>query len=172
MTTSPLPIAALKVNPNNPGVIKDAKFKLLCESLRKFPEMLEIRPIVVTPDGLVLGGNMRLQAAKAIGLTVVPVTTVDLTEEQQREFIIKDNASFGEWNFDVLANEWDFEELEQWGLDLPDQGGEDEIEVKGSKEQQPQITITFGSFEEIEVATTKIRELLERDFPDAYLETF
>ena len=114
-------IKDIKNNPNNPRIIKDDKFKKLVASIREFPKMLEIRPIVVNDDMIVLGGNMRLKAIKELGLTEAPVIKIsDLTDEQQRQFIIKDNAGFGEWDWNMLANEWDTDELEKWGLDLPD----------------------------------------------------
>jgi len=112
-------IQEVKLNPNNPRIIKDDKFKKLVQSIKDFPEMLELRPIVVNKDMIILGGNMRYKAAKEIGLKEIPVTIADLTEDQQREFLIKDNTSGGEWDWEVLANEWDNEELEEWGLDLP-----------------------------------------------------
>lgn len=111
-------INKIKPNPNNPRLIKDDKFKRLVQSIKDFPEMLEIRPIVVNADMIVLGGNMRLKACKEAGLKEVPIIIADnLTEEQQREFIIKDNVSGGEWDWDILANEWNSVELEEWGLD-------------------------------------------------------
>jgi ParB-like chromosome segregation protein Spo0J len=110
-------ISAIKRNPNNPRILKDDKFAKLTQSIKDFPQMLEIRPIVVNDDMVVLGGNMRLKACKEAGLKEVPVIKVnDLTEEQQREFIIKDNVGFGEWDWDLLANEWDTDLLEDWGL--------------------------------------------------------
>jgi hypothetical protein len=113
-------IKDIKSNPNNPRVIKDDKFHKLCESIKAFPKMLELRPIVVNDDMIVLGGNMRLKALKHLGLTEAPVIKAsDLTEDQQRQFIIKDNAGFGEWDWDMLANEWDVQELESWGIDVP-----------------------------------------------------
>ena len=129
-------IKDIKNNPNNPRIIKDDKFKKLVASIREFPKMLEIRPIVVNDDMIVLGGNMRLKAIKELGLTEAPVIKIsDLTDEQQRQFIIKDNAGFGEWDWNMLANEWDTDELEKWGLDLPDfvntelEAVEDDFEV-------------------------------------------
>jgi DNA modification methylase len=113
-------IKDIKSNPNNPRVIKDDKFHKLCESIKAFPKMLELRPIVVNDNMIVLGGNMRLKALKHLGLTEAPVIKAsDLTEDQQRQFIIKDNAGFGEWDWDMLANEWDVQELESWGIDVP-----------------------------------------------------
>jgi DNA modification methylase len=113
-------ISDIKSNPNNPRVIKDDKFHKLCESIKAFPKMLELRPIVVNDDMIVLGGNMRLKALRHLGLKEAPIIKAsDLTDDQQRQFIIKDNAGFGEWDWDIIANEWDTAELEDWGIDVP-----------------------------------------------------
>lgn len=120
-------ISEIKPNPNNPRLIKDDKFKKLVKSLESFPEMMEKRPIVCVTDvdGKLypLGGNMRLKALKELKYNDIPDSWVTMadewTEEQRREFLIKDNVGFGEWDFEVLANEWDSEQLEEWGLDLP-----------------------------------------------------
>jgi DNA modification methylase len=112
-------ISEVKNNPNNPRLIKDDKFKKLVQSLKDLPEMAEVRPIVVNTDMVVLGGNMRLKAMKEAGWKEVPVEVVDWDEDKQKQFIIKDNVGFGEWDWDVLANEWDAEELDAWGLDVP-----------------------------------------------------
>ena len=112
-------ISEVKLNPNNPRLIKDDKFKKLVQSVKDFPEMLNIRPIVVNKDMIILGGNMRFRACKEAGIKEIPVIIADLSEEKQREFLIKDNTSGGEWDWDMIANEWDTDELEAWGLDLP-----------------------------------------------------
>jgi len=112
-------IQEVKLNPNNPRLIKDDKFKKLVQSIKDFPEMLNIRPIVVNQDMIILGGNMRYKACKEAGLKEVPIIIADLTEAQQREFLIKDNTSGGEWDWEVLANEWNAEQLADWGLDIP-----------------------------------------------------
>ncbi|CAB4151400.1 COG0863 DNA modification methylase [uncultured Caudovirales phage] len=113
-------ISEVKLNPNNPRLIKDDKFKKLVQSIKDFPEMLDIRPIVVNADMVILGGNMRFKACKEAGLKEVPIIIADnLTEEQQREFLIKDNTSGGEWDFEMLANEWDVDQLDEWGLEVP-----------------------------------------------------
>lgn len=119
----------IHANENNPRILKDDKFKKLVQSIKDFPEMLEIRPIVVNNDMMVLGGNMRLKAIQEIGLKEIPIIKAEnLTEEQQREFLIKDNVGFGEWDWDALANDWDADELKDWGMDLPADFNPEEIE--------------------------------------------
>ena len=131
MKTTTVPIGDIKPNPDNPRHIKDDKFKKLVTSIKDFPQMLELRPIVVDSDGIILGGNMRLKACQAAGLKEVPVIYADqLTEDQKREFIIKDNVGFGEWDWDVLANEWDEVVLDAWGLDVPAFDIEEEKEAE------------------------------------------
>lgn len=144
-------INEIKLNPNNPRLIKDDKFEKLVKSIKEFPEMLDIRPIVVNSDMVILGGNMRFKACKEAGLKEIPVIVADnLTEEQQREFLIKDNTSGGEWDFEVLANEWDNEQLEDWGLDLvgfdidSDEFGEDFSLPDGDKAPFQQMTFTLA----------------------------
>lgn len=117
--TEMMKISEIKPNPNNPRIIKDEKFKKLVQSIKDFPEMLELRPIVINTENIVLGGNMRLKACQEAGLKEVPIIRAEnLTPEQQQEFIVKDNVSFGEWDWDMLANEWDTDELKDWGLDV------------------------------------------------------
>ena len=113
-------ITEIKANPNNPRILKDDKFRKLVTSIEKFPEMADVRPIVVNMDMVVIGGNMRLRAMKEVGWKEAPVQIVDWTEEQQKEFIIKDNLGYGEWDWDDLANNWDEIQLTDWGLDIPD----------------------------------------------------
>ena len=123
-------ISEIKSNPNNPRVIRDDKFKKLVKSIQELPQMLKLRPIVVNDDMIVLGGNMRLKACKEAGLKEVHIIKAsDLSEEQQKEFIIKDNVGFGEWDWDMLANEWDEEELIEWGLDLPFDTNIEDLEI-------------------------------------------
>jgi DNA modification methylase len=110
-------ISQVKSNPNNPRLIKNDKFKKLVKSVQDFPEMLELRPIVVDENMIVLGGNMRLKACIEAGLKEVWIEVANLTEQQKKEFTIKDNVGFGEWEWDMLANEWEQTELEDWGLD-------------------------------------------------------
>ena len=112
-------ISKVKGNPDNPRVIKNDKFKKLVKSIQEFPEMLKLRPIVVDEDFIVLGGNMRLKASKEAGLKEVWIEVAEgLTEEQKKEFIVKDNVGFGEWEWDMLGNEWDSVQLAEWGLDV------------------------------------------------------
>ena len=112
-------INEIKPNPSNPRIIKDDKFKKLVKSIQDFPQMLELRPIVIDENNIVLGGNMRLKACIEAGLKDVPVKQAkDLTEDQKKEFIVKDNVGFGEWDWSDLANNWETEELEEWGLDI------------------------------------------------------
>ena len=113
-------IQEIKSNPNNPRIIKDHKFKQLVKSIQDFPQMLELRPIVIDENNMVLGGNMRLKACLEAGLTDVPVIHANnLSEEKKKEFIIKDNVGYGDWDWDDLANNWDALELTEWGLDIP-----------------------------------------------------
>jgi len=131
-------ISEVRLNPNNPRQIKDDKFKNLVQSIKDFPEMLDIRPIVVNTDMVILGGNMRFRACKEAGLKQVPVIIADnLTEDQQREFLIKDNVSGGEWDWDLLANEWDVEQLEEWGLDIPVDFKAEDLEAEEDDYEMP-----------------------------------
>ena len=121
MKVDKVKISEVKTNPKNPRLIKDDKFKKLVKSIQDFPQMLEIRPIVVDENNIVLGGNMRLKACKEAGLKEVFIVRAEnLTEEQKGEFIVKDNVGFGEWDWDILANEWDAELLNDWGLFVPE----------------------------------------------------
>jgi hypothetical protein len=158
------------LNPNNPRLIKDDKFKKLVQSIKDFPEMLDIRPIVVNKDMIILGGNMRYRACKEAGIKEIPVIVTDLSEDKQREFLIKDNVSGGEWDWDMIANEWDELELIEWGVDIPvfdiEPEGEDLI---GEDKNNPAIIkITFESVEQLQKAEIDIRELIDRKYNGAY----
>lgn len=164
-------IKSIKPNPNNPRTIKDDSFNKLVKSIKEFPEMLEIRPIVVNYDGIVLGGNMRLKACKDAGLKKVPIIKAEkLTQEQQREFIIKDNVSGGDWDFELLANEWDAEQLNEWGLDVPNFEQEPNYEdLIGEEKKKPAtLKITFESPEQLQKAEIDIQEILDRKYQGAY----
>jgi DNA modification methylase len=146
-------LSEIKSNPNNPRIIKDDKFRKLVKSIQEFPKMLEIRPVVVNADMIVLGGNMRLKACKEAGLKEVPVIFAhDLTEEEQKQFIIKDNVGFGEWDWDMIANEWDAEQVEEWGLDIPEFSIKEELEAEEDDYEMPdqvQTDIVLGDLFEI-----------------------
>ena len=150
-------INTVKSNPNNPRLIKDDKFQKLVKSLKEFPEMAKVRPIVVNTDMIVLGGNMRLKAMKEAGWKDVPIEIVDWSEEKQREFIIKDNVGFGEWEWESIANEWDSEQLEEWGFDKigfdvdMDDLGDDFNLPDGDKEPFQQITFTLADEQAIQI---------------------
>jgi hypothetical protein len=164
-------ISQLKANPNNPRIIKDDKFEKLVRSIKEFPKMLEIRPIVVNDDMIVLGGNMRLKACKEAGLKEVPVIKAsDLTEDEQRQFIIKDNVSGGEWEWEQLASEWNAEQLEEWGLDVITFDTEPDYEdLIGEEKNKPAtMKITFESPEQLQKAEIDIQEILDRKYPKAY----
>jgi len=161
-------ITKVKSNPNNPRLIKDDKFHKLVNSIKEFPKMLEIRPIVVNDDMIVLGGNMRLKACKEAGLKEVPVIKAsDLTEEEQRQFIIKDNVSGGEWDWDMLANEWDVEQLDEWGLDLPIDNEVDnmedgeEMELPQSVQLEPPMEYILVMAEPNSVEWEELKETLQ-----------
>jgi len=162
-------ITDIKPNPKNPRVIKDEKFAKLVQSLKDFPEMLEKRPLVCFTDTdkkfVVLGGNMRLKAAKEIGLKELPVMLADdWTEEQKAQFLIKDNVGFGEWNWEELQADWDVEQLEEWGLDIPnwslgveqnsmnddDVDIEEEFDPIGVSAGQQRVVFIFDGSEEAE----------------------
>jgi hypothetical protein len=150
-------ISEVKLNPNNPRLIKDDKFKKLVQSIKDFPEMLSIRPIVVNQDMIILGGNMRFRACKEAGIKEIPVIITDLPEDKQREFLIKDNTSGGEWDWNVLANEWDVSELTEWGIDIPgfdinaSELGTDFDLPSGDKSPFQQMTFTLADEQAIQI---------------------
>jgi hypothetical protein len=168
-------INTVKSNPNNPRIIKDAKFQKLVQSLKDFPEMLEKRPIVVDENMVVLGGNMRLKASIEAGLKQVWIDVAEgWTDEQKKEFVIKDNASFGDWDWDILANEYDPTDLSNWGLDVwqPDEevdysilNGLDDLEEEVEKLERnvkTAIQIEFQS-KDYEEAKKIIDDLRKQD---------
>jgi len=155
-------INEIKSNPNNPRLIKDEKFKQLVKSIQDFPDMLKLRPIVVNDEMIVLGGNMRLRACKEAGLKEIPIIKASsLTEEEQKEFIIKDNIGYGEWEWDTLANEWDLEQLTEWGLDIPNFDIADEkeqIDLSDKIKSEFKIEIICKSEQEQEETYNKLIE--------------
>lgn len=117
-------------NPDNPRLIKDARFKKLCKSIKDFPKMMTLRPIIIDADGMILGGNMRFKALKHLKYKDIPDEWVrradELTDDEKQRFVIEDNVPFGEWDWDALANAWDEEKLLEWGLEIPDTNADDE----------------------------------------------
>jgi len=177
-------LSKIKLNPSNPRIIKGDKFHKLVESLKNFPEMMEKRPMVCVTDedGKIypLGGNMRLKAMQELGMKEIPDTWVlmadEWTEEQRKEFIIKDNVSYGEWSWDDLANEWDVEELAEWGLDIPnfdgvslsDEFGEEFSLPDGDKAPFQQMTFTLADeqAEQIKNAISDIKQTEEYKYAE------
>ena len=159
-------VRQLKANPTNPRIIKDDKFKKLVESLRSFPEMMEKRPMVCVTDVdgkmFPLGGNMRLRAIQELGMKEIPDTWVtladDWTEEKRKEFTIRDNVGYGEWNWDDLANEWDADLLSDWGVDVPtfDDGEITDIEEVDAFNESVTFSIVCASLNEMEQLQTKL----------------
>ena len=149
-------ISEIKSNPNNPRVIKDERFKKLVKSIEEFPKMMELRPMVVNADNIVLGGNMRLKALKELGYTDIPDEWVnradELTEDETRRFIIADNVGFGEHDWEMLANEWDTQELEDWGLEGFPFEDVTELEAEEDDYTEPdnmQVDVVLGDLIEI-----------------------
>jgi len=171
-------IGKVKPNEDNPRVIKEDKFNKLVKSIKEFPEMLKLRPIVVNKDMIVLGGNMRLKACAEAGLKEVYILKAEgLTEEQEREFIVKDNVGFGEWDWDILGNEWDSLQLQEWGLegfpfeDINDIETSEEFSLAdGDKEPFQQMTFTLADTqaEQIKNAIADVKQTEEYK----YVETF
>lgn len=154
-------IHKVKLNENNPRLIKDDKFKKLVTSIKEFPQMLKIRPIVVDENLVALGGNMRLMACKELGLKEVPIIRAnELTEEQKREFIIKDNVGFGQWDYDKLANEWDEQLLLYWGMDV----WQTEIEEPQWSEEKQDIFKLLLDFENEEKREQAYNYLVEKGY--------
>ena len=169
-------ITDIKPNPKNPRVIKDEKFAKLVQSLKDFPEMLEKRPLICFTDTdgklVVLGGNMRLKAAKEVGLKELPVMLADdWTEEQKQQFLIKDNVGFGEWNWEELQSDWDVEQLGAWGLDMPkwaegldvnsmtdeDVDLEEEFDPIGNMDGKQRVVFLFDGPEEAEIYLNSLK---------------
>ena len=175
-TTSLISITKIKTNPDNPRIIKDDKFKKLVKSIKDFPEMLELRPIVVDEDMIILGGNMRHKACIEAGLKEVHIKIAKgLTEDQKDEFIVKDNVGFGEWEWDILANQWNSVKLEEWGVDnwqnIDDINTADEFSLPdGDKEPFQQQTYTLADMqaEKIKNAIIDVKQTEEYN----YVETF
>jgi len=142
----------IKPNPNNPRVIRDYKFQKLKQSISEFPKMLSLRPMVIDENNVVLGGNMRLRVLQELGFNDIDESWVkrssDLTEEEKKRFIIADNVSFGEWDWDTLANDWDVVGLEAWGLDIPFYDEEvKQEEIKEEEEEFKTLELKFNAWD-------------------------
>ena len=169
-------ISTINENVENPRFINKDKFQKLVNSVKEFPQMLKLRPIVVDKDNIILGGNMRYKACKEIGLKEVYIIQAeDLTQEQAQEFIIKDNVGFGEWDWDILANEWKSTNLEEWGLDswqnIDDIETSDDFSLPdGDKApfQQQTYTLADSQAEQIKNAIADVKKTEEYN----YVETF
>ena len=136
-------IGDIKLNPNNPRFIKDDKFKKLVSSVSDFPKMMELRPIVVDKDGVILGGNMRYRALLELNYKDVPdewVKVADkLTDEEKKRFIVEDNVGFGEWDWDLLSEQYEKEELEEWGMDVDKLGDIDFDNINSTEDREKQF---------------------------------
>ena len=160
-------ISQLKPNESNPRLIKGEKFKKLVQSIKDFPQMLELRPIVIDEDNVILGGNMRYRACVEAGLKDVPVKIAKgLTEEQKQEFIVKDNVGFGEWDWALLGNEWNTKLLDDWGLDIWQ--NEDDLEepkfdeLTNDTKKDAVIKITFKNENQLENAEEEIAKIVDK----------
>lgn len=159
-------VKKIKINPNNPRLIKDENFKKLVKSVIEFPEMLKLRPIVVNEDLIILGGNMRYRACVEAGITEIPIIIAkNLTPEQENEFLIKDNVSGGEWDWDILANEWDLDLIKDWGLEaswksedgaLDDFFNEEPSEKQDKNEFKIVLEYTEEDFEKVQKKFSEI----------------
>jgi hypothetical protein len=162
-------VSQIKSNPNNPRVIKDDRFRKLVKSIEEFPKMMELRPMVVNADNIVLGGNMRLKALKELGYKDIPDEWVkradELTEDETRRFIIADNVGFGEHDWDLLANEWKSEELAEWGLDgfpfIEDEPSHEDL-IGEESNNKPSIKITFNNINDLENAELELKSILNK----------
>jgi ParB-like chromosome segregation protein Spo0J len=165
MNTIKVKIEEVKPNPKNPRIISDDKFKKLVKSIKDFPDMLELRPIVVNDHMVVLGGNMRLKACKEAGIKELPVVKAsNLTPEQQKEFVIKDNVGYGDWDWSVLEEEYEDSTLMDWGIELPEFNLEG-LDYSILEEGEEQLN------EELENMRGSIRKAIQIEFePEHYDE--
>jgi ParB-like chromosome segregation protein Spo0J len=162
MKVDKVKISEVKTNPKNPRLIKDDKFRKLVKSIQEFPQMLELRPIVVDENNIVLGGNMRLKACKEAGMKEVYIVRAEnLTELQKDEFIVKDNVGFGEWDWDILANEWDAELLNDWGLFVPEMPTEVDYSILDDEDLD----------DELNDMTNGVKKAIQIEFESEHYET-
>jgi hypothetical protein len=167
-------VSKLIPNPSNPRLIKDDKFMKLVTSIETFDIMLSIRPIIIDETFTILGGNMRYKAIQHLKMKDIPDEWVKmvkgLTDEQKKEFIVKDNVSFGEWDWNDLANNWDESKLNEWGLDVPvfmnEPTGDDLIGE--DKNKPPTMKITFPTPEDLQNCESELQEVINRLCPKAF----
>lgn len=171
-------LSEIKPNPNNPRVLRDERFAKLKQSIEEFPKMLALRPMVIDNDGVILGGNMRYRVLQDLGYKEIPDEWVkhadELTEDEKRRFIIADNVGFGEWDWEELANDWDADTLEDWGLDLigfeidSEDFGEEFSLPDGDKEPFQQMTFTLADeqAEQIKNAIADIKKTEEYKYAE------
>lgn len=173
-------ISEIKLNKKNPRLIKDYKFEKLKKSITEFPKMLELRPIIIDNDNIILGGNMRYQALKDLGYKELPDNWVkkssELSEEEKQRFIMVDNISYGDFDWDIIANEWDTELLADWGLDVggfdvnSDDLGTDFTLPDGDKAPFQQMTFTLAD-EQAEILKAEL-DKVKKSEEFKYVETF
>lgn len=165
-TSNRIDLSTLTLNETNPRLLTEGAFEKLKNSITTFERMMSIRPIVVDENNVILGGNQRFRALLALGYNDVPAEWVirvdDLTEDQKKEFVIKDNVPLGQWDFDMLANEWNIEDLESWGVDLPKIGeGDAGDDLSDTIEMSYRVEITVKD----EDAQNRLyNEMIERGF--------
>lgn len=166
----PIKLSSIKANTANPRLIKDSRFKKLVQSIQEFPKMMELRPLVIDDNRVIIGGNMRFRALKFLDYTEVPDKWVkkasDLTDEERSRFIVADNVGFGESDWNELATNWKTDDLEHWGLEVPEFGKMD-LEPTGStisfqKSNLPVIKITFKTVAQMQRAEAEIKAIVEK----------
>ncbi len=167
-------LSQIRKNPNNPRIIRDEKFEKLKRSIQDFPQMMEFRPIIVDESGVILGGNMRYEAIKSLKMAEFPDEWVkrveELTEDQKKEFTVKDNVGFGDWDWDAIANEWDELPLDDWGLDVPGVGSLDDYSEKNRElnldafedKQIIKLEYSMDEAEKVRKALLKVAPTLEQ----------
>ena len=152
----------IRPNESNPRIIKDAKFEALVKSIQEFPDMIMVRPLIINQDNVILGGNMRYLAMKQLEFTTVPCQKVDWDEQRQKEFLIKDNINFGEWNWDDLANDFEQQDLADWGLDLPKMTEVGEEEEPIIESEKITLEYTTEEYHRVKQALSKIASTPEQ----------
>lgn len=182
--TTRMKVKDILPNPNNPRTIKSSQLTNLKKSIMEFPEMLELRPLVIDEDNVVIGGNMRLRALTELGMEEVPVTrVVGLTEDQKKEFVIKDNLNYGDWNWDSISAEWDMDDIGDWGLEVPEWVFDDDKEPEIDKDtlnealnhyinaSVKKISLFFDNDEYASV-TRRLEQIIDSENLDSNTEAF